>query len=240
MNFALARMRNRLRRLRLKNRDLPPLVRQNLLALEQVHPEQPARSHRFVVLDLETTGLDPNRDRVVSVGALRMVEGRVRLGEVFDELVNPGRDIPVESIKVHAIVPDMIAHARPAGEVFEDFMEYVGTDVLVAHFAPFDLHFLNKIMKVRYGFSLQNLVLDTVEICRSTLLTPDPHGVYMDFKKCGLDALAERFGLEVPERHTALGDALATALILQRMFLHLEQTNRGTMGDLIKLGAVAL
>jgi DNA polymerase-3 subunit epsilon len=177
---------------------------------------------------------------VVSVGALRMVEGRVRLGEVFDELVNPGRDIPVESIKVHAIVPDMIADARPAGEVFEDLMRFVGMDVIVAHYAPFDLHFLNKIMRVRYGFPLQNLILDTVKICRASLLTPDPHGVYMDYRKCGLDALAERYGLEMPERHTALGDALATALVFQRLLLHLEQTERGSMGELIRIGAVAL
>lgn len=240
MNLALARIRNRWRRSRLKGRPLHPLALANLAALDHIQPEMPARAHRFVVLDLETTGLDADKDRVVSVGALRMVQGRVRLGEVFDELVNPGRDIPVESIKVHAIVPDMIADARPAGEVFEDLMRFVGADVIVAHYAPFDLHFLNKIMKVRYGFPLQNLVLDTVEICRATLLTPDPHGVYMDYRKCGLDALAERYGLEMPERHTAMGDALATALIFQRLLLHLEQSGRGDMGELIKIGAVAM
>jgi DNA polymerase-3 subunit epsilon len=240
VNLALARLRNRWRRSRMQGKALHPLALANLSALDGIQPELPARSHRYVVLDLETTGLDSDKDRVVSVGALRMVEGRVRLGEVFDELVNPGRDIPVESIKVHAIVPDMIADARPAGEVFEDLMRFVGTDVIVAHYAPFDLHFLNKIMKVRYGFTLQNLVLDTVEVCRATLLTPDPHGVYMDYRKCGLDALAERYGLEMPERHTALGDALATALIFQRLLQHLEQTERGSMGELIKIGAVAM
>jgi len=212
----------------------------NLDALEHIYPDKPARTHRFVVLDLETTGLNPNRDWIVSIGAIRVIEGKICLSELFNELVNPGQDIPVDSIKVHAIVPDMITDARPAGKVFDDFMSFVNTDILVAHFAPFDLQFLNKIMKARHGFPLQNLVLDAVEICRAVLLVPDPYGVYLDFKKCSLDALAIRFELEVPERHTALGDALATALILQRIFLYLEQIKRGTMGDFIKLGAVAL
>ncbi len=240
MNLALARTKNRWLRMRLRGKDTSPVARRNLEALDWLQPEQPARAHRYVILDLETTGLDAEKDRVVSVGAWRMVDGRVRLGEVFSELVNPGRDIPVESIKVHAIVPDMIANARSAWEVFEDFMAFVGTDIMVAHFAPFDLHFMNKVMRQRYGFSLQNLILDTVEVCRSTLLLPDPHGVYMDFKKCSLDALAERFGVEVPERHTALGDALATALIFQRLLLIMEERGEGTLGDLVRAGAVAI
>lgn len=240
MNLTLARAKNRFLRMRMKGKELSPLARLNLGALDHLRPTEPARSHRFVVLDMETTGLDPRRDRVVSLGAFRVAEGRIRLGEVFSELVNPGRDIPVESIKVHAIVPDMIRSARPAWEVFDDFMEFVGADIMVAHYAPFDLHFLNKVMRQRYGFTLQNLILDTVEICRATMLVPDPHGVYQDFKRCSLDALAERFNLEVPERHTALGDALATAMVLQRMFQLLEEQGMGSLGQMIKSGAVAL
>ncbi len=239
MNMGLARIRNHMLRLRLRGRTLDQAAQLNLTALDGLRLDEPARSHRYVVLDLETTGLDPDKDRVVSVGAFRVVNGRVRLGEVFDELCNPGRDIPVESIKVHAIVPDMIASARPAWEVFNDFLVFLGTDIIVAHYAPFDVHFLNRVMRARSGFNLQNLVLDTVEMCRALLLTPDPYGVYSDFKRCGLDALAEMFDVEVPERHTALGDALATALIFQRLLLRLEQGDRGSLRELIKVGAMA-
>ena len=239
MNIALARIRNRMLQLRVRGRSLDPQSQANLAALNGLRLEEPARDHRFVVLDLETTGLDPAKDRVVSVGAFRVVGGRVRLGDVFCELCNPGRDIPVESIKVHAIVPDMIAGARPAWEVFGDFLAYLGSDIIVAHYAPFDLHFLNRVMKARAGFALQNLVLDTVELCRSLLLRPDPYGVYTDFKKCSLDALAEMFDVEVPERHTALGDALATALVFQRLLLKAEQTQRGSLREVIRMGAAA-
>ena len=191
-----------------------------------------------MVVDLETTGMDPHKDRVVSVGAFRVVGGRVRLGEVFSELVNPGRDIPPESIKVHAIVPGMTRDARPAWEVFDDFLEFLGDDILVAHHARFDLFFINWVMRQRYGFRLQNLVVDTVLMCRNALLEPDPYGVRRGAKRCGLDTLVERYGIELPERHTALGDALATALILQRLLPELARAGWSTLKELVDVAGV--
>jgi len=236
----MLRLRNKIMQLRFGGRSLDPLARQNLHALDGLRLEAPARDHSYVVMDLETTGLDPTKDRVVSVGAFRVVGGRVRLGEVFSELCNPGRDIPVESIMVHAIVPDMVRDARNAWEVFEDFLAFVGTDILVAHYAAFDVYILNLAMKARAGFALQNLVLDTVDMCRNMLLRPDPYGVYADFKKCSLDRLAEIYDLEVPERHTALGDALTTALIFQRFLHKMEQDGEGgTLRQMIRIGAMA-
>ncbi len=238
MNLKGVRLYNRWQRLRLGGKDLGPLAQRNLHALDRLRPGDPADSHRYVVVDLETTGLDPGRDRVVSVGAFRVVRGRVRLGEVFSELVNPGRDIPADSIRVHAIVPDMIAEARPAWEVFDDFLEYLGDDILVAHHARFDMYFINWVMREQYGFRLQNLVMDTVLMCRHALLEPDPYGQRRGAKRCSLDALAEYFGLQVPERHTAIGDALATALIFQRLLVELERAGWKTLAELTKVAGV--
>jgi DNA polymerase-3 subunit epsilon len=238
VNIYAAFLLNKLLRLRLRRRRLPPRARENLAALDELCPSAPARSHRFVVVDLETTGLDPHKDRVVSVGAFRVVEGRIKLGQVFSELCNPGRDIPVESIQVHAIVPDMIRHARPAWEVFDDFLDFLGRDILVAHHALFDLFFLNRVMRERYGFPLQNLVVDTVLMCRAVLIEPDPYGQRRGAKRCSLDALAERYRINVPERHTALGDALATALIFQRLLTELERAGWTTLKDLVAVAGV--
>ena len=217
MSLLKAKLKNRILRVRLRGRQLPPLAAANLRALDHLEPGAPALDYSYVVLDLETTGLDTASDRVVSVGAVRLRQGRVRLGERFGELVNPGRDIPPESIKVHGIKPDMIASARPAALVFDDFLAFLGGDLLVAHHAAFDLHFLNQTMRARYGFALQNLVLDTVPLCRALVLPSDPYGIQRRRQRCGLDALAERFGLPQAGRHSALGDARLTLALVKAM-----------------------
>ena len=232
------RIYNRILRRRVSGRNLHPLAEKNLEALDYLRLNESARSHRFVVVDLETTGLNKNRDRVVSVGAFRIVEGRIRLGEVFSELVNPGRSIPPESIRVHAITPDAIRTARPAWEVFQDFLAFLGSDILVAHHAQFDLHFIDRVMREQYGFRIQNLVLDTILMCRHALPDPDFLGVSREARRCSLDNLSELFELKAPERHTALGDAMITSLIFQRLLLMLEETGHGTLRSLVKLAGV--
>ncbi|KMY68764.1 hypothetical protein AAU61_03905 [Desulfocarbo indianensis] len=187
-------------------------------------------------MDLETTGLSTVSDRVVSVAAVRVSRGQIRLGDHFTELVNPGRSIPAESITIHGIKPDQVANARGAAQVFEDFLAWLGPDILVAHYAEFDLHFTNYTMQRLYGFSLQNLVIDLVRMCRGVLLAFDPYGINRHRRRCGLDELVERFGLSGAERHTAAGDALVTALVFQRMLARLEKISPGRLKDLMRVG----
>ena len=235
MSLVKAKLGNLLLRRRLKGLDLHPHARTNLEAMEVLDPAAPINDCRFVVLDTETTGMDPDQDRVVSVGAVRLVQGRVRLGEAFSELVNPGRDIPAVAVKVHGITPDKIASARHGAEVFEDFLGFLGRDILVAHYAKFDLHFINRVMRGRYGFTLQNLVLDTVLMCQAVVLASDPYGISRHQKACRLEALAGRFGIAAPERHTALGDALITAMVFQRMLARLEAVGGTRLKDLMRV-----
>jgi len=238
LSLVKARLRNLLVKARHARRGLDPAAAANLAALDGVDPAAPAEAHAYLVVDLETTGLDPTSDRVVAVGAVRMRAGRVRLGEHFAELVNPGRAIPAEAVKIHGITPDMIAAARPAAEVFKDFLAFLGGDILVAHYAAFDLHFMNRTMRGLYGFPLQNLVLDTVKMCRALVLPSDPYGIERHRQRCSLEALAVRFGLPQQGRHTALGDALMTAMILQRMLGRLAQVGPGTLREAMRVAAL--
>lgn len=238
VNIMGSKILNQWVRLMMSRRHLNTHARANLNALDNIRPNDPARSHSFVVVDLETTGMDPKKDRVVSVGAFRIVDGKIQLGEVFDELVNPGRSIPVESIHVHAIMPDMIRSARMAWEVMEDFLGFLGDNILVAHHARFDLFFINRVMKEQYGFRLQNLVVDTVLMCRQVVIEADPYGQRRGAKRCSLDALTERFGIDLPERHTAIGDAMATAIIFQRLLVEMERAGWGSLRDLIRTAGI--
>ena len=93
-SLLLARWRNRLVKMRSRGRELHPLALTNLKALDHLGISQKARSLRYVILDLETTGLNLEHGREVSAAAYRVVDGRMALGEVFSSLVSPGRDIP--------------------------------------------------------------------------------------------------------------------------------------------------
>jgi DNA polymerase-3 subunit epsilon len=177
----------------------------------------------------------------VSLGAFRVVEGRIRLGDMFAELINPEREISPTSIKIHGIVPDMVAEARSAPEVFDDFMVFLGGDILVAHHARFDLHFMNEVIQRRHGFPLQNLVIDTVVLCKGLKFLPPPYPMSIRFEDelYSLDSLAEHFDIEIYQRHSALGDALAVAMIFQRMLTLLERKGAGQLHNLIRIAGVA-
>ena len=177
---------------------------------------------------------------MVSIGAFRVAEGRIRLGDRFYRLVNPERDIPPSSIKIHGIVPDMVAGVPKAAEVFHNFLVFLGADILVAHHAGFDLHFLNELMRQTYGFSLQNLVLDTVLMCRKIAFPPHPYpyGLNLSDGRHSLGAIAKHFGIEIQHRHTALGDALATAIIFQRILALLEKKGNDRLRTLVRVAGV--
>jgi DNA polymerase-3 subunit epsilon len=232
------KLASRLARLRHGARDLPPLAKANLEAADHLAGGRPARGYSYAVVDLETTGLDTASDRVVAVGAVRVAGGRVRLGDSFVELVNPGRGIPAEAVKIHGIKPDQVAGARDAAAVFQDFLAWLGADILVAHYAEFDLHFINLTMRRLYGFPLQNLVLDVVRMCRGVVLPSDPYGLDRHRASCALESLAQRFGLSGAERHTAAGDALVTAMIFQRLLARLESRGPGRLADLARVAAL--
>lgn len=95
---------------------------------------------RWVVLDVETTGLSAGRDRVIEIGAVAG-EGERITGE-FHSLVDPGRPVPRPAQRVHGITDAMLRGQPRAEEVLPDFHHFLGHSALVAHNAPFDLGFL--------------------------------------------------------------------------------------------------
>lgn len=158
----------------------------------------------YVVFDSETTGLNPRQgDEIVQLAAVRIVNGRRVEGEVFDTLVNPGRAIPPVSTEVHGITDAMVADAPPVAEVVRRFHKFAEGAVLIAHNAPFDMEFLRRV-EGQLGLTFDMPVLDTVLLSAV---------VYGQHEVHSLDALSHRLGITIPEedRHTALGDTLATA-----------------------------
>jgi DNA polymerase-3 subunit epsilon len=177
----------------------------------------------FTVVDCETTGLHVEAgDRLVAIGAVRVDGGVVRADDTFDALINPGRPIPAESTGFHGITDAMVRDAECPEEVVAQFAAYAADSVLVAHHAAFDIGFLSPVADSAQ-VDLEPLTVDTMLL--SAVLNPDPEARH------GLDHVCQRYGVEVFGRHTALGDALATAEVLVRMLPGLAAKGIVTLGD---------
>lgn len=184
----------------------------------------PLRSLTYVVFDTETTGLAPSQgDQIVSVAGVRIVNGRILTGESFNRIVNPGRPIPQESIKFHGITDEMVQDKPPLAVVLPQFRAFSENAVLVAHNAAFDLKFI-RMRERECGVVFDNPVLDTMLLSAWIDGTPANQS---------LDAIAERYGIAVTDRHTALGDSLVTAAILIRLIEALEARGIHTLDQAV-------
>jgi len=176
----------------------------------------------YTVFDTETTGLNPNGgDSIISMGALRIINNRLLYDEYFDQLVNPERPLPPESIRFHGIQPEMLEGQPTIEKVLPRFQRFAEGTVLVAHNAAFDMRML-QIKEASTGIRFINPVLDTL------LLSAVVHPSHTDHN---IEDIARRLGIRVVGRHTALGDAIATAEIFIKIIPLLEQKGIHTLKE---------
>ncbi len=175
--------------------------------------DRPLAQLRYTVFDTETTGLDPAAgDAIIQLGAVRIVNARLLPQECFEQLVNPGRDIPEAGVAIHGITQEMVAGQPDIAAVLPAFHRFAEDSVLVAHNAAFDMKFL-QLLQERTGVVFRQPVLDTLLL--SAVVHPNQESHQ-------LEVIAERLGVAVQGRHTALGDAMVTAEIWLRLMAQLE------------------
>ncbi|EJM93947.1 DNA polymerase III, alpha subunit (gram-positive type) [Pseudomonas sp. GM74] len=174
------------------------------------------REQRWVVLDLETTGLNLNKDHVLSIGAVAIEDGAIDFRQQFERTLQYPQVKLGPSVLIHGIGPSAIAAGSDPAEALLDLMEYIGDSPVLAFHAPFDQHMLGRALKDHLGFKLQHPFLDVADI--APLLCPQAH-----FREAGLDDWIDWFKLEVFERHHASADALATAELMLILFSRARQ-----------------
>jgi len=183
---------------------------------------RPLTSLSYTVFDTETTGLNPSEgDEIVSVGAVRIVNGRLLEHEVFEQLVDPGRPMSPEASRITGIDAAMLENQPTIGRVLPVFGEFCEDTVLVAHNAAFDMRFL-RLKEEATGIRFAQPVLDTLLL--SAVIHPD-------LESHRLEAIAERMGVSPVGRHTAVGDAIMTGEVFLRMIPLLAEQGIRTLGE---------
>ena len=194
----------------------PPVsaqVQQRLMQLPVVTElsECSLREQRWVVLDLETTGLNLHKDRVLSIGAVVIEDGAIDFAQQFERTLQC-RELKISpSVLIHGLAPSAIAAGSDPAEALLDLMEFIGDSPVLAFHAPFDQHMLGRALKEHLGHKLQHVFLDVADI--APLVCPQAQ-----IREAGLDEWIEWFKLEVFERHNASADALATAELALILF----------------------
>ena len=174
----------------------------------------------YTVFDTETTGLDPQGgDEIISIGAVRIVNGRMLKEERFDQLINPRRHLPWASVKYHGIRPEMLTDQPAIEEVLPVFGRFAKNTVMIGHNVAFDMRML-QVKESVTGVRFINPVLDTM------LLSAAVHPAQNDHS---LNAIAERLGVQIVGRHTAIGDALATGQIFLKLLPLLKEAGVMTL-----------
>jgi DNA polymerase III epsilon subunit len=178
----------------------------------------------FVVIDVETTGLEPERERVCEVGAIRLVGGKEE--KRFHSLVQPRHPISEGARAKHGISDEMLQGAPTFDKIAPDLRQFMSGSILVAQNAEFDLAFLNAEF-VRAGMTKLALpALDTILLARK---------VKPGLPTYNLDTLAVHFKVSFKERHRSLGDCEVTGHIFWQC---VEALRPKTMEDLLKKGMV--
>lgn len=194
---------------------------EHLCIVDEECNSQFLRELEFVVLDAEAAHDRGTPARIIELGAYR-----VRGGEILDEfqtLVNPETSVPRFLTGLTGITNAMLSTAPKFAAIAIDWLDFVGDAVLVAHNTNFDLPLINReIARVFPGFRLRNCDLCTVDLARR--LVPQ-------IESYKLDSLAAYFGFEIPRRHRAADDALATARVLLRLLSDLAENGILTLAE---------
>lgn len=188
----------------------PPLSKAALIRMDrskQSAKQRRAKQLGYVVIDVETTGLDSSTSEILELGAIRVIDHEV--ADTFSALVRPEQPIPEKITSLTGITQDMVtARGAALQPLLEQFWAFVGQSPVIGHNLDFDLAFLKK-ASMRFGLSLPNVpVRDTLKLARRKL---------RDLPDYRLSTLSAYFGIEYAQQHRALPDCIATFQVYEKL-----------------------
>lgn len=174
----------------------------------------------YIVLDIETTGLDPKTEKIIEIGAARVRDGQVE--DTYQTLVNPARSLTERIVELTGITDEMLSGAPYIEEVLTAFLDFAGEDILLGHSVRFDYSFLKR-AAVNQNDTFEKKAVDTLKLARLCL---------PELPSRSLGALCEHYGI-AHTAHRALGDALATHALYQALCGQFEAADQAQPYQLI-------
>lgn len=184
----------------------------------------------LLVADVETTGLNPHRDRLISIGALSIVKSDIQLDKEFSVFLRQPEASHADNILIHGIDGSTQRNGREPVEALLDFLAYAGKSCIVGFHADFDRVVINRACREHLGMEPANRWLDLAYLAPAVCLSPDERHAPE-----GLDAWLQRYQIDNFSRHSAIADALATAQLLLVVLAQAQQRGYRRVDQLVEL-----
>lgn len=167
----------------------------------------------YVCFDCETTGLNPKKDDIISIGAVIIKDNCIISSKKFVKFIKPKTKLQSEAIKVHHIRECDLDNANDIDLVIEEFLEFIGNRTLVGYFLEFDISMINKYLKPKLGIVLPNKTIEVSEIYHDYKIEIIPQG-HIDLR---FNTIMEELQIPSLGKHDAYNDALMTAMIFVKL-----------------------
>ncbi|MCM0666461.1 3'-5' exonuclease [Flavobacterium tyrosinilyticum] len=185
---------------------------------------------RFVVLDTETTGFDYENDRILCIGALVLQNGVINVQESFEVYLEQDH-YDKSTAQIHGILKDLLIKRPTELEALQQFLDFLGDSIIIAHHTIFDVTMINKALERNGLPHLTNKTLDTAYLYKKTLIQSH---LFERKDHYTLDDLADKFDISKKDRHTALGDAYITAIAFLKIVKKLREKKAINLNQLFK------
>ncbi|MEN2412730.1 3'-5' exonuclease [Flavobacterium mesophilum] len=185
---------------------------------------------RFVVLDTETTGFDYDNDRILCIGALILQNGKISIQESFEVYIEQDH-YDKSTAQIHGILKAFVIKRPSELEALQQFLDFLGDSIIIAHHAMFDITMINKALERNGLPELRNYKLDTGILYKRTLIKSH---LFERKDHYTLDDLADKFDISKKDRHTALGDAYITAIAFLKIVKKLKEKKAINLNQLFK------
>ncbi len=166
-----------------------------------------------IVYDTETTGLNPKKDEILSIGALKVKGNKIITSEKFELFVKPTKEINEESIKIHQIRNIDLQNGSEPNEALDKFLHFIGSRPLVGYYLEFDINMINKYLKPYLGIKLPNKQIEISGVYHDKKIKFIPNG-NIDLR---FDVIMKDLGLPIFGKHDAINDAIMTAMMYVKL-----------------------